>query len=663
MPAGQVVARIFPFILVLAAGPVAAQSRGVARIELRPAALTLDVQDTARLTAVAYDSGGRRVDAPILFFSQHARAVTVDSSGRVTAHSPGDVRLVALVLSGNAIGARAIATVTVRWPAITGIEIGGAPPRHYAGTTVRLSATVRDAAGEARDDVPVVWSSSDERVARVDATGHVTALRPGTARISAAAAGVTAAQRVAVVANPARTITLSASRADARTGDVVHFTATARDAAGKPVADVPIAFAVQSQVEDTVIAPAAPAYVEATGRFVAQRAGRYTVLATTANLVAEQTVSVSHRYQSVRMSEATGRGPVRDVHTSDLWIWTGKDGHDYAITGTWSGNGVAHFWDVTDPASPILTDSITVDARTVNDVKVDVDRELCVITREGASNRRNGFLVLDCSDPRHVRVLSRFDDGLYGGVHNVFVWNRHVFAINAGTRFDIISIEDPRQPRRVSTFELETPGHSIHDIWVVDGIACTSNWQDGAVLIDVGNGIAGGTLAKPVQFAQYTYPIGAAHSCFPYRSPSSGKWYVYIGDEIFPYELTPDEPGEPAGYVHIVDFTDYRRPVEVARYEIPEAGPHNFWVEHDTLYVAYYNAGLRVVDVSGELMGNLYDQGRELARFQAFDAKGKVPNTPMAWGPQPFKGHVFFTDFNSGLWTVTLPERPAAPLP
>jgi hypothetical protein len=403
--------------------------------------------------------------------------------------------------------------------------------------------------------------------------------------------------------------------------------------------------------------------VDADGRFVAQRAGVYTVLATTADLVAQQTVTVTHRHQSVRMSEAKGRGPIRDVHTSDLWVWTGKDGRDYAVTGTWSGNGVAHFWDVTNPSAPVLTDSITVDARTVNDVKVDEERELCVISREGASNRRNGFLVLDCSNPRDIRVLSRFDDGLYGGVHNVFVWNRHVFAINAGTRFDIISIEDPRQPRRVSTFELDTPGHSIHDVWVVDGIACTSNWRDGAVLIDVGNGIAGGSLEKPVQFAQYTYPIGAAHSCFPYRSPSSGKWYVYIGDEIFPYELTPDEPGEPAGYVHIVDFTDYRHPVEVARYEVPEAGPHNFWVERDTLYVAYYNAGLRVVDVSGELMGNLYDQGRELGRFQAFDAKGKVPNSPMAWGPQPFKGHVFFTDFNSGLWTVELPERAAPPLP
>jgi hypothetical protein len=26
----------------------------------------------------------------------------------------------------------------------------------------------------------------------------------------------------------------------------------------------------------------------------------------------------------------------------------------------------------------------------------------------------------------------------------------------------------------------------------------------------------------------------------------------------------------------------------------------------------------------------------------------------MTWGPQPYKGNVFFSDFNSGLWSVRL---------
>ena len=57
------------------------------------------------------------------------------------------------------------------------------------------------------------------------------------------------------------------------------------------------------------------------------------------------------------------------------------------------------------------------------------------------------------------------------------------------------------------------------------------------------------------------------------------------------------------GYLHVIDFTDPENPIDVARYEVPEAGRHNSWVEDDVLYQAYYKGGLRVVDVSGELIG------------------------------------------------------------
>mgnify|MGYP006196589575 CR=1 FL=1 len=54
------------------------------------------------------------------------------------------------------------------------------------------------------------------------------------------------------------------------------------------------------------------------------------------------------------------------------------------------------------------------------------------------------------------------------------------------------------------------------------------------------------------------------------------------------------------------------------------------------------------------LMGNLADQGREISVFKPFDPNGFAPNAPMVWGAQPHKGHVFFSDFNSGLWAAKL---------
>ena len=51
-------------------------------------------------------------------------------------------------------------------------------------------------------------------------------------------------------------------------------------------------------------------------------------------------------------------------------------------------DGTAYFWDVKDPSNIKKIDSVQVDARTVNDVKVSEDGKTCVISREGASNRK-----------------------------------------------------------------------------------------------------------------------------------------------------------------------------------------------------------------------------------------------------------------------------------
>jgi hypothetical protein len=103
-----------------------------------------------------------------------------------------------------------------------------------------------------------------------------------------------------------------------------------------------------------------------------------------------------------------------------------------------------------------------------------------------------------------------------------------------------------------------------------------------------------------------------------------------------------------------VDVTNVESPVEVARDEVPRAGPHNVWAEDDVLYVAYYNAGLRAVDVSGELRGDLRAQGRELAVLATSDEQTFVPDRPFTWGPQPYRGLVYASDHNSGLWIARL---------
>ena len=206
---------------------------------------------------------------------------------------------------------------------------------------------------------------------------------------------------IEVLPNPVASITLTGAPAEVvPTGDVVFFEASATDASGNAVPDYPIQFATFGIPADGIVAPGAIGQVDEEGAFVAERSGTHTVIADGFTQSASATVAVVAR--NVRKDvEIVGQGPVRDRYTSDLWVWEGIDGRDYAVTGTWGADGHAYFWDVTDPSAMALIDTVRVDARTVNDVKVSEDGKFCVISREGASNRKNGLVILDVSDPQN----------------------------------------------------------------------------------------------------------------------------------------------------------------------------------------------------------------------------------------------------------------------
>ncbi len=662
-------------VLVAVCIPLVAQDRaeppaGGLVIEVEPAELTLDVGSTGRLAATVRRADGTVVDdATVVFYSRARRSVSVTRRGDVEAHRPGEFTLVALVPANPGDAgrrpdsiARAEVTVTVPQPSVERIRFAAVPPKFYVGTHPRLALEVVDTSGVVRHDVAVEYASADPAVARIDRHGFLSLSRPGTVELSVRAEDASDTMVIEVEASPVTSLTLQASAESVRTGDVVVFTAVAKDARGLALRGVPVQFAVAGETSPTIIAAGAAALVTTDGRFVAERSGTYTVVATSGAHSARRTVEVRRRDVG-REVEVVGRGRVLDRHTSDLWIWEAADGRDYAMTGTWGSDGSTYIWDVTDPSDIRKVRQIQVDARTVNDVKVSEGGDIAVISREGASNRRNGIVILGVGNPREgVPVLAEYTDMLTGGVHNLFIAEDHVFALSAGRRYDVINIEDPANPRRVGRFELDTPAHSVHDVWVSDGVAFSSNWTDGVVAVDVGGGGRGGTPVRPVELGRYAYPSGWNHAAFPYRSASTGKLYVFAGDESFAPQgrLHSQQDAIPtlaAGWIHVIDWTDWERPREVARYQVPEAGSHNLWVEDDTLYVGYYNGGLRVVDVSGELLGDLYRQGREIARFLPFDPDGFIANAPFVWGPQPFKGHVFFSDWNTGLWAVRLLPR------
>jgi hypothetical protein len=643
--------------LLVCAAPVMAQDESKpTKLDVRPTKLELEVGEKAQLKTMVLDAGGDAMDVEVIFFSRGRKLVTVDKEGNVEALAPGQATLIARTQRRGGERLSVEIPVTVNPPAVARVELGELGGALYTGTVRTLPAVVYDVNGAERAEVEVSWSSSAPRVASFDSFGYLNLHTAGSFTAVASAEGKSSSTTMNVLANPLATIDIALDRDSIRTGDVVHITATGRDGSGAAIEDVPVLFSFTAAPDDQ-LGQRASGQITQDGRFVADTPGIYTIVATSG--AASNRVSLRADARNVEMQlEEIGRGEVYDTHTSDLWVWEGVDGGDYAVTGTWGADGDAHFWDVTDPAAIKRISTVSVDARTVNDVKVSEDGRYCVISREGASNRKNGIVIFDVSNPRDPKRLSTFDENLTGGVHNVFIDGHHIFALSAGQRYDVIDIEDPLQPSAVGTFELGTPNHSIHDVWVEDGIAYSSNWGDGLQLVDVGNGVAGGSPTNPVWMAEYAYPSGRNHAAFPYRDKETGRFYVVAGDEAFPYGLqVTGGPTYPRGWLHFVDFTDLENPEEVARYQVPEAGSHNLWIEGDMLYAAFYNGGVRVVDISGELLGDLYRQGREIAFFLPSSTEGFVVNAPMVWGPQPYKGHIFFSDWNTGLWAMKLSPK------
>ena len=424
-----------------------------------------------------------------------------------------------------------------------------------------------DTGGSTRHDVDVEYASSDTAVADIDRHGFLTLLEPGTVELSARAADTVDTVTIEVESNP---VTSLALRSSAET--VLNRRRGSRSRrlpgthGGWPYAAYQCNSVSGGRQRRRSLPRVRRRWLRPEGRFVAERSGTFAVVATTGSHWGSRTIRVRRR--DVRQDvEVVGRGPVLDRHTSDLWIWEGTDGHDYAISGTWGSDGDTYIWDVTDPSDIQKIREVHVDARTVNDVKVSEAGDIAVISREGASDRKNGIVILGVGNPREgVPVLSEFTDQLTGGVHNVFISENHVFALSAGRRYDVINIEDPANPRRVGRFELDTPGHGVHDVWVSDGVAFSSNWADGVVAVDVGGGGKGGTPERPVELGRYRYPSGWNHAAFPYKSGSTGKFYLFAGDESFPHgnlnRVRGATPTIAAGWIHIIDWSDWEHPRE-----------------------------------------------------------------------------------------------------
>jgi uncharacterized protein YjdB len=164
------------------------------------------------------------------FSSSSSTVASVNASGTVVGVSPGRA-----IITGRAVldGVSGTATVDVVPVSVSSIAI--TPPgaqTAYLGLTLQLAATTRDQNGNILTGRTISWTSSNQAIASVTATGLVTGVALGQAQITAESEGVTNSVSVTVAQRPVATETISPNPATVKIGQSIQLSLDLRDATG-----------------------------------------------------------------------------------------------------------------------------------------------------------------------------------------------------------------------------------------------------------------------------------------------------------------------------------------------------------------------------------------------------------------------------------------------
>ncbi len=656
-------------LLLTAALASTAGAQAAPRIVITPASKTVVAGDSLQLRAQLLDAAGKVVpDAKIAFHQAGAPfESSVDSTGLVRAGTVGTVPIaaVALVPGGKPIVER-FEVAMVPGPAAR-IDVSPMITKLLPGQRIRLGASVYSKISHIRADKPE-WTSSAPGVVKAGPDGLLTAVAPGKATITATAGAASTRVPVEVVSARIGSVEVQPAASSVRTGDVIRFKAVVKDASGNVI----------SGLTPSWLFTPGKGMIDRDGAFVAYEPGSYQVTASFGDRTADASVTAADR-DVKRPVKVVGKLLRSAFPTGELWIH--PNGNVAYLTTELGGDRV-YTVDISNAGSPVVVDSVILNARGINDVMTTPDGNYAVMTREGASDRKNGIVIFDTHDPLHPKQISEFTDGVTAGVHSTFIhqqakWGTHIYLTNDGTgAVHVIDISDPAHPKQVSQWAPRPgeAGRMLHDIDVQDGLLYGSWWNDGLIILDIGNGIKGGSPSNPKVVSQYKYDLNAlyrdvekeggkgfirgTHTAWRYKN------YVVIADEVFGNEpaqvLFGGGNARAHGRLQVLDVTDIEHPKPVAWYEPEYGGVHNVWMAGDTLYIGAYNAGFHAFDMSGELRGDLKAQGREIADFMTGDPKGHIPNAPMAWGVVVNKkdGLAYVNDINSGLWALKIEPKP-----
>ena len=328
----------------------------------------------------------------------------------------------------------------------------------------------------------------------------------------------------------------------------------------------------------------------------------------------------------VGQSDLNGHGDCMHVNLKDQFAFVAHMGESRV------GTSVV---DVSNPREPRVVAQLETQVGT-HSHKVQVVGDILLVNYERSMFEPNapawqgGLKVFDVSQPTRPREIA-FLPMQGKGVHRMTYWEppyAYMSGSDAGYLDQflvIVDLSDPTQPREVGRWWYPgqhtaagesmdwtpTEGHrgvpgakrvALHHPLIRGERAYCGWWDAGLVIIDIAN------RSKPSLVSRLDFGSdvsGAAHTALPLP----GRDLLIVTDE----QIAADCKGLFA-QVRVVDISDERQPKVVGEFPTPQGdfcqrggrfGPHNVHEmrpgtlsDPNTIYLTYFNAGLRVVDVS-----------------------------------------------------------------
>jgi hypothetical protein len=416
--------------------------------------------------------------------------------------------------------------------------------------------------------------------------------------------------------------------------------------------------------------------------------------------------SHSLRVEAVGYSELDGRPAFKLAITE-------RNGRWYLYTGHFWHRGWSVI-DITDPRRPEVIEFLNGPANTFTG-QVDLHGDTMITALErGLTNAPWGFdkdapfeegvILWDLSNPARPKQVGRWHTGARGTHRNTYAGGRYIHLAATAPGYDgyiyrIVDIADRNRPQEVGRWAVpgqekdpgtppDTPISARQQRQLHEAGFCNIEGKDvfnhGPPVLQ-GNLAwlpysAAGVIVLDISDVRRPHQVGRLSFSPPFHSfigvhgvlPVPERGIAFVNSEDTSYGKGP------AHFASIVDIRDPARPFLLSLFPEPTppsgasyadfherggwSGPHNInHLQHnpavqkqgDLFYIAHFNAGLRVYDVSNKRLP------REVGFFMPPEPRrryGPMPEGALVTQTEDVlvdrRGYIYISDKNQGLWIL-----------